>query len=164
MQVQSSLFRAGIGACSWHEICCRSFGLMGCLGANGNDRRILVVVANENFRRTLTRILCRCGYEADTAANGEEALRALDRDAYDLVLSEVMLPGVACGLTVLCNARQHGRSIPFILLTECETERLRWIVSGVDGVRCMKLPVDVDRLKQLVASSLGDVPSDQTHS
>ncbi len=135
---------------------------MGCFTAK-SAHRILVVAANENFRRTISRILCRCGYHTDLACSGEDAMRALEREQYDLVLSEVMLPGVVCGLTVLCTARQHGRSIPFILLTETETERLRWIVSGVEGVHCMKLPVDVDQLKQLVASSLSAVSSDTAH-
>jgi CheY-like chemotaxis protein len=133
---------------------------MGCFPSK-STHRILVVAANENFRRTISRILCRCGYATDLACSGEEAMGSLEREPYDLVLSEVMLPGVACGLTVLCTAREHGRSIPFILLTECETERLRWIVSGVEGVHCLKLPVDVDRLKQLVASSLA-APAEET--
>jgi CheY-like chemotaxis protein len=115
--------------------------------------RILVVAGNENFRRTLSRILCRCGYATDAAASGEDAVRSLESSAYDLVLSEVSLPGM-CGLTVLCKTRSQGRAIPFVLLSECETERTRWIVSGVEGVRCLPLPVDVDQLKKVVAESL----------
>ena len=116
-------------------------------------RCILLVATNENFLRTLGRILCRCGYTTDVVSSGEDAIRALDRKPYDLVLSEIRLPGM-CGLTVVCNARQHGRTTPFILLTEAETERTRWIVSGIDGVQCLRLPVDVDELKQAVAASL----------
>lgn len=80
-------------------------------------------------------------------------MEALEGHAYDLVLSEVALPGV-CGLTVLCSARQHGRKTPFVLLGMPETERRRWIVSGVDDVHCLPLPLDVDRLKELVAGCL----------
>lgn len=116
--------------------------------------RILLVAGDENFRRTLGRILCRCGYATEAVSSGEEAIKALDRESYDLVLSEVRLPGM-CGLTVLCNARQHGRTIPFILLSESETERMRWIMSGTDRVRCLRLPLDVDRLKEVVAACLG---------
>jgi DNA-binding response OmpR family regulator len=115
--------------------------------------RILLVASDENFRRTIGRILCRCGYATDSASSGEEAVSALGEQRYDLVVSEVRLPGI-CGLTVLCNARQHGRRIPFILLTEAETERMRWIVSGIDGVRCLGLPVDLDQLKETVAACL----------
>lgn len=126
---------------------------MGCSGTS--PRRILLVASDENFRRTISRILCRCGYATDLACSGEEAVRALERESYDLVLSEVRLPGM-CGLTVLCNSRQHGRTIPFVLLSESETERMRWILSGIDGVQCLQLPVDPDQLKQVVASCLGE--------
>ena len=118
-----------------------------------STRRILLVASNENFRRTISRILCRCGYTTDVVGSGEEAMGALEREQYDLVLSEVLLPG-ACGLTVLCNARQHGRTIPFVLLSESVTERMKWILSGLDRVRCLRLPVDVDQLKQVLASYL----------
>ena len=118
-----------------------------------DTRCILLVASDENFRRTISRILCRCGYTTEAASTGEEAVRALEGKAYDLVLSEIRLPGM-CGLTVLCNTRQHGRSTPFILLSETETERMRWIMSGVDGVCCLRLPVDVDQLKEAVASAL----------
>lgn len=116
-------------------------------------RRILLVAADENFSATIGRILCRCGYTTDQVSSGEAAMEALERQAYDLVLSEVALPGV-CGLTLLCRARQHGRTTPFVLLGAPETERRRWIVSGVQNVHCLPLPLDVDRLKQVVADCL----------
>jgi len=116
-------------------------------------RRILVIAADENFSCTIGRILCRCGYTIDRVSSGEAGMEALERHAYDLVLSEVALPGV-CGLTVLCQTRQHGRKIPFVLLGMTDTERRRWIVSGVDDVQCLPLPLDVDRLKEVVACCL----------
>ncbi len=117
------------------------------------SRRILVVAADQNFSGTIGRILCRCGYTIERVASGEAAMQALDQHAYDLVLSEVALPGV-CGLTVLCSARQHGQKTPFVLFGMPDTERRRWIVSGVEDVHCLPLPLDVDRLKQVVAECL----------
>src|SRR5262249_3934563 len=111
-------------------------------------RRILVVAADENFSRTIGRILCRCGYATEPVRSCEAALQALEHGTYDLVLSEVGLPDL-CGLTLLCRARQHGRTTPFVLLGAPETERRRWIVSGVPDVHCLPLPLDVDRLKQV---------------
>jgi two-component system OmpR family response regulator len=115
--------------------------------------RILVVAGNDNFRRTICRILSRCGYCTAVAHSGEDAVAALERDGYDLVLAEVALPDI-CGLTVLCRTRQSGHGVPFVLLTECETERARWIMSGIEDVRCLPLPLDVDRLKSVVAESV----------
>jgi DNA-binding response OmpR family regulator len=120
-------------------------------------RRILVVAADDNFSGTIGRILCRCGYATDRVASGEAALEALEHARYDLVLSEVALPGV-CGLTVLCRTRQHGHKTPFVLVGASETERRRWIVSGVEDVHCLPLPLDVDRLKAVVAQCLEGGP------
>ena len=125
---------------------------MSCAAAAAS-RRILLVASNDNFRSTMSRILCRCGYTTNLVGSGEEATKALEHEQYDLVLSEILLPGM-CGLTVLCNARQHGRNIPFVLLSESETERMKWILSGMEGVRCLRLPVDVDELKAVLASYL----------
>lgn len=121
--------------------------------ASGSTRRILVIAADDNFSGTIGRILCRCGYQTDRVSSGEAAMEALEQSPYDLVLSEVALPGV-CGLTVLCSTRQHGRNVPFVLLGMPETERRRWIVSGVEDVHCLPLPLDVDRLKEVVAECL----------
>ena len=121
--------------------------------ASAASRRILLVASNDNFRSTMSRIHCRCGYTTNLVGSGEEATNALEHEEYDLVLSEVLLPGM-CGLTVLCNARQHGRKVPFVLLSESETERMKWILSGIEGVRCLRLPVDVDQLKAVLASYL----------
>jgi DNA-binding response OmpR family regulator len=133
---------------------------MSCSGTS--SRRILVVSAHENFGMTISRILCRCGYQIDVVPSGEEAMKALDEATYDLVLSEVLLPGDICGLTVACKAREHGRKTPFIFLSETVTERMKWIVSGMEGVHCLRQPVDVDQLKEVVATSLdaaGSSPS-----
>jgi len=114
---------------------------------------ILVAASHENFRTTICRILSRCGYQTDVVASGEDAVQALEQRPYDLVLTEMALPGI-CGLTVLCRSRQEGRQVPFVLLTECQTERARWVMSGMDAVRCLSLPLNVDRLKHVVAESI----------
>ena len=114
---------------------------------------ILVVASSENFRATIRRILDRCGYRTHVVASGEEAVQALEHDSFDLVLAEMTLPGI-CGLTVLCRSRQEGKQVPFVLLTECQTERARWVMSGMGAVRCLSLPLNVDRLKNVVAESI----------
>lgn len=117
-------------------------------------RRILLVASSENFRRTIGRILARCGYATDLACSGAAATQALDHETYDLVVSEMSLPDMGA-LSVLSAAREHGHTVPFVLLSEFETERMRWIVSGMDSVQCLSLPVDIDQLKCVLARQLG---------
>ena len=54
--------------------------------------RILVVDDNVVNQKLALRLLSRMGYEADTAANGLEAVAAVERQAYDLVLMDVQMP------------------------------------------------------------------------
>jgi len=116
-------------------------------------KRLLLVACNRNFRRTLERILCRCGYVVDGAANGEEALARIDRSRYDAVISEVVLSGNVCGLTVLDQVRRRYPKLPIILLTEGETARMRSALEQCGDVNCLTLPVDVDQLKRLIATT-----------
>jgi DNA-binding NtrC family response regulator len=116
-------------------------------------KRLLLIAWNPNFRRTLARILCRCGYLVDGADSGEQALKHLECDSYDAVISEVLLPGNVCGLTVLERVHRAYPEMPIILLAERETTRLRMALSKCRTVSCLSLPVDVDHLKNLIASS-----------
>ncbi len=120
--------------------------------AGAENRRLLLVVCNQNFRSTLRRILCRCGYQIDCAASGEEALNHLATQRYGAVISDVHLPGQVCGITLMQQVRSAGREVPIIFLTEEETVRIRSALEAGNGVRCLQLPLDVDRLKQMIAS------------
>ncbi len=118
---------------------------------SGNKKRLLLVACNPNFRRTLERILGRCGYQVDGADSGEAALRLFESKSYDAVISEVVLAGTICGLTVFDRVRRLRPELPIIFLTECETTRLRAVIEQTVRVNCLSLPVDVDQLKQVIA-------------
>jgi CheY-like chemotaxis protein len=121
---------------------------------NGSQRkRLLLVADNSNFRRTLERILSRCGYCVDGVECGEAALERLAAGPYDAVISEVFLPGDMCGLTVMDRVRRAYPALPVIFLAEQETARLRSVLDSCERVTCLCLPVDVDLLKQVVAQT-----------
>lgn len=56
--------------------------------------KLLVVDDERDFRELLRIILEKQGYQADTAADGETALRYLDENAYDIVLTDMMMAGI----------------------------------------------------------------------
>src|SRR5580693_6781524 len=66
---------------------------------------ILVVDDNEANRDALSRRLERRGYAVTTASDGVRALAQLSQDGFDLVLLDVMMPGMS-GLEVLERVRQ----------------------------------------------------------
>ncbi len=120
----------------------------------GIPERVLLVISNDNFCRTLSRILRRCGYQVECAASGEDALERLEASSFRAVVSDVHLPGQVCGLTLLQQLRAAGRTIPMIFLTEEATARLRRALDSIQGVECLSVPLDIDRLKEIVAHFL----------
>lgn len=82
--------------------------------------RILVVEDEESYRDSLVYQLTREGYEVEAVATGSEGLEAFDRQAADLVLLDLMLPGLS-GTEVCRELRTHS-SVPVIMLTAKDSE------------------------------------------
>jgi two-component system, OmpR family, response regulator RegX3 len=82
--------------------------------------RILVVEDEESFSDPLSYVLRKEGYEVYVAADGGTAIESFDRDGADLVLLDLMLPGVP-GTEVCRQLRARG-SVPIIMLTAKDSE------------------------------------------
>ncbi|MCA5893056.1 response regulator transcription factor [Isoptericola sp. NEAU-Y5] len=82
--------------------------------------RILVVEDEESYRDPLTYQLTREGFEVVEASNGVDALAAYDDGGADLVLLDLMLPGLS-GTEVCRELRQRG-DVPVIMLTAKDSE------------------------------------------
>lgn len=82
--------------------------------------RILIVEDEESYREPLTYQLKREGYEVDAVTNGPDALVAYDFQKPDLVLLDLMLPGLS-GTEVCRELRKRG-DVPVIMLTAKDSE------------------------------------------
>jgi two-component system response regulator RegX3 len=82
--------------------------------------RILVVEDEESYRDPLTYQLTREGFEVIEAADGNSALAAYDAEGADLVLLDLMLPGLS-GTEVCRELRARG-DVPVIMLTAKDSE------------------------------------------
>ena len=82
--------------------------------------RILVVEDEESFSDPLSYLLRKEGYEVSVAETGPVALEDFDRWGADLVLLDLMLPGLS-GVDV-CRALRHRSSVPVIMLTAKDSE------------------------------------------
>jgi DNA-binding response OmpR family regulator len=99
-------------------------------GSNGN--RILLVDDEDRVREVVAGYLAREGYRVQTAAEGESARRYLSEFQPDLVVLDLMLPGVS-GFDLLQEIRQRG-DLPVILLTARaeEVDRVSGLEMGAD--------------------------------
>ena len=79
------------------------------------SQRILVVDDEQSIRTIVEYALKDAGFEVVTASRGDDALRAIEREPVDLVVLDVMLPGMD-GLEV-CQRIRAERSVPIIMLS-----------------------------------------------
>ncbi len=96
-------------------------------------RKILLVEDDRTLRQALTFNLAREGYDVVTAAEGQTALGMARAQRLDLVLLDVMLPGMS-GIEVLRTLRREGISTPVIILSAKgdEIDRVVGLKVGAD--------------------------------
>lgn len=92
--------------------------------------RLLVVDDDPGVTSLLRRAFARSGYAVETAANGEEALRAVRERRPDLVVLDVRLPGVD-GVEVCRRLRRADAGMAILMLTAKDRSRDR--VVGLDA-------------------------------
>jgi len=78
--------------------------------------RILIVDDEEVLRDVLDAVLRREGFDIFTAASGEEALSMLDSEEIDLIILDVMLPGIS-GIDTMRAIRISNPHLPVIIIT-----------------------------------------------
>lgn len=95
--------------------------------------KILVVEDESTLSRLLSYNLTQDGYEAEVIDNGTEALQACTDQAFDLIILDVMLPGMS-GFEVLEKLRKRGVKTPVIILTarNGEEEIVQGLKLGAD--------------------------------
>jgi two-component system response regulator RegX3 len=82
--------------------------------------RILVVEDEVSFSDPLSYLLGKEGYEVEVAETGPEALADFDRNGADLVLLDLMLPGLSG--TEVCRQLRQRSAVPVIMLTAKDSE------------------------------------------
>ncbi len=95
--------------------------------------KILVVDDDPKYRAFVSKGLGESGIMCETVATGEDALKELRERTFDLVLLDVMLPGLQ-GWDVLEALRAEGREVPVIWVTarDAVDERIKGLRMGGD--------------------------------
>ena len=95
--------------------------------------KILVVEDEKEIADGIQAILRQEGYESDAVYDGEEGLDYIRTDVYDLVLLDVMLPGMN-GFDILKTAKREGFKVPVIMLTakSMTEDKIKGLDCGAD--------------------------------
>ncbi len=78
--------------------------------------RILLVDDDERVRSALADVLANFGHEVTQAANGRDALRALDRSVADAVILDLLMPEMD-GIEVLRELRRRWPGLPVLVIS-----------------------------------------------
>jgi signal transduction histidine kinase/DNA-binding response OmpR family regulator len=125
--------------------------------------RILLVEDNANQKLAL-RLLTRMGYRADLAANGIEALDAIDRQSYDVILMDVQMPemdGLEATREIHTRWPQLHPYIVAMTANAMEGDREMCLAAGMDDY--MSKPIRVDALIEALTRSAARHHGGDTH-
>lgn len=115
--------------------------------------RILIAEDDRELRQLFSHVLNRHGYTAVGVSNGREALDALDKDFYDMIISDIMMP-VMDGYELVRQLREAENTTPVLMITakdRFDDMRLGF-QSGVDDY--MVKPVNVNEMVLRVGALL----------
>lgn len=84
---------------------------------SGNEDAYILLVDDEDaIRYSISKTLQRVGYQVHTAASGLEALEMMERQDYDVVLTDIRMPGLT-GVELLAKIKEQAPDVVVILLT-----------------------------------------------
>jgi response regulator RpfG family c-di-GMP phosphodiesterase len=115
--------------------------------------RILVVDDEPNVLLVLERVLERAGFDTATAPDGETALRLFGERGAELILSDLVMPGMD-GIELLRRARELDPGVAFILLTGVSS--IQDVASALElgADHYLRKPFDVEEVRFAVERAL----------
>lgn len=95
--------------------------------------RVLIVDDDPHIRELCRLYLTHAGYQTAEAGDGREAIERVDREAFDLVVLDLMLPEID-GFDVLAHIRDRDDWLPVVMLTAMgdEEDRILGLEMGAD--------------------------------
>jgi DNA-binding NtrC family response regulator len=121
--------------------------------------RVLLVDDEAEFVSALAERLNLRGFDAQTATSGEEALEKVEASPPQVMLLDMLMPGMS-GLEVLKRIKRDHPEVKVILLTG----RGSW--DGIQGVRegaydCLMKPIQIEELMHIMAGAVEGTKEDQ---
>ena len=115
--------------------------------------KILIAEDDQELRQLFSHILTKNGYFTRGVSNGQEALDAMDKDYYDLIISDIMMP-VMDGYEFVRQLRSAGNHTPVMMITAKDAfdDMREGFVSGTDDY--MVKPININEMVLRVSALL----------
>lgn len=111
------------------------------------SNHVLVVDDESSIRELVAAVLESEGYPVETATNGAEALRSIERDVPGLMLLDMRMPEVD-GWGVAAGLKERGVDLPIVVMTAAQDAQA-WC-DEIGGDCCLAKPFDIDALVNTV--------------
>jgi len=107
--------------------------------------KILIAEDDRELRQLFSHVLNRHGYTVTGVFNGQEALDAMDKDFFDMIISDIMMP-VMDGYELVRQLRDVGNTTPVLMITAKDAfdDMRLGFQSGVDDY--MVKPINVNEM------------------
>jgi hypothetical protein len=120
----------------------------------GNGERILLVEDEEAVRNATCRLLERRGYVVSAVPDGDAAIRAAASDEFDLVLTDVLLPGGMNGREVAEHLRGDHPDVAVVYMTGHSRDILEGVGLDLEELILIRKPFEEDRLLAMVRTAI----------
>jgi two-component system response regulator HydG len=115
--------------------------------------RILVADDEESHRIMLRAVLQEEGYTVAEAADGPEAIRAVEQEPFDLILLDIRMPGMD-GIEALVEIRKISPYVPVLMMTAYASVKTAVEALKSGAFEYLIKPLDIDELKILIEKAL----------
>lgn len=107
--------------------------------------KILVAEDDRELRRLFAHVLIKNGYSVKEVSNGREALDAIEKEHYDLIISDIMMPEMD-GYELVRSLRDAGNTTPILMITAKDAfdDMRMGFLSGTDDY--MVKPINVNEM------------------
>jgi PAS domain S-box-containing protein len=125
--------------------------------------KVLIVDDNNESIYLLETLLAGDRYEIVSANNGAEAMKKLEKEEFQLIISDILMP-VMDGFQFcrLCKESQRFREIPFIIYTATYTDkRDEQFALKLGANKFLRKPIDPDKLIKIIEKVLKDAEKDK---
>lgn len=91
--------------------------------AKQKEKRILLIEDDHVYRTILLTTLCKAGFHCTFCINGDQAVKKLSQEKFDILIVDYLLPGTN-GIEIIRLARKQEIDIPALLITNYPSELL----------------------------------------
>ena len=116
-------------------------------------KKVLVVDDEQSMRETLEIMLEKEGFLVESASNGSEALKKMEDDAFDLMITDIKMPDLD-GVQLIEALDKRGIYVPIIVMTAYATKEQAITALNLGASFFIEKPFKIEDIKNMLSKTL----------